>query len=82
MVRSLCVTNPNSLHYNSIMETEIPEEVKEMLEAHTKKIFNIFVEKVDEDVERDFMSIVSQLCKGAFIAGQKAAVEEMKELIK
>tara|TARA_R110002012_G_scaffold312420_1_gene523134 strand:- start:2897 stop:3109 length:213 start_codon:yes stop_codon:yes gene_type:complete len=70
------------------METEIPEEVKEMLEAHTKKIFNIFVEggngfvQQDEDVERDFMLIVSQLCKGAFIAGQKAAVEEMKELIK
>ena len=88
MVRSLCGTNPNTLHHNSIMKTVIPEETKEMLEAHTKKIFNIFVEghngfvQQDEDVERDFMAIVSQLCRGAFIAGQKAAVEEMKELIK
>jgi len=63
------------------MESKIPEEVKEMLEAHTKKIWNIFVEG-DEEHERDFMTIVSQLCRGAFIAGQKAAVEEIKELIK
>ena len=88
MVRSLCVTNPNTISYRVIMNSDIPKEVKEMLEAHAKKIFNIFVEcgngfnQDDEDVERDFMSIVSQLCKGAFIAGQKAAVDEMKGWIK
>lgn len=78
MVRSLCVTNPNSLHYNSIMKTVIPEEVKEMLEGHIMQIWSL----VGSIRESDFIVVVRELCKGAFIAGQKAAVDEMKELIK
>jgi len=61
------------------MESKIPEEVKEMLEAYTKEIWNAFVVIGDDDDERDFMTIVGQLCRGAFIAGQKAAVEEVKK---
>ncbi len=78
MVRSLCGTNPNSLHYNSIMKTVIPEETKEMLEGHIMQICELRKRMADED----FINILNELCKGAFIAGQKAAVDEMKELIK
>ena len=78
MVRSLCVTNPNTLHYNCIMKTVIPEEVKEMLEGHIMQICELHKRMEDEDL----INILNELCKGAFIAGQKAAVDEMKELIK
>ncbi len=77
MVRSLCGTNPNSLHYNSIMETEIPQEVKEMLEGHIMQICELHKRMADED----FINILNELCKGSFIAGQKAAVEQLKEEI-
>jgi hypothetical protein len=61
------------------MNSELPEEIKEMLEGHMTQICELHKRMADED----FMNILRELCKGAFIAGQKAAVDELKrELIK
>jgi len=49
-----------------------------MLEGHIMQIWSL----VGSIRESDFIVVVRELCKGAFIAGQKAAVDEMKELIK
>ena len=49
-----------------------------MLEGHIMQICELHKRMEDEDL----INILNELCKGAFIAGQKAAVDEMKELIK
>lgn len=79
MVRSLCGTNPNTISYRAIMNSEIPEEVKVMLIGHMESICDL-QGKVED---KDFMLILMELCKGAFIAGQADAVSQIKkELIK
>jgi len=61
------------------MNSEIPQEVKLMLIGHMEDIWNL-TGKIGES---DFMLILTELCKGAFIAGQADAVNQLKkELIK
>lgn len=84
MVRSLCGTNPNTISYRAIMNSEIPEEVKVMLIGHMESICDLvgsFYDLQGKVEDKDFMLILMELCKGAFIAGQKVAVEQLKEEI-